>query len=189
MLFNWLKNRAKKRQIAENIYAVAANQARHPHFYQTLMVPDSITGRYELLCLHVFLLLERLREEKTPIARSISQNLTEILVKELERAYRDNGFRDLSIPKNVKKLIGGFYERAGYYKICVAQNDKTTLSNHLKHYIYRTNQSKEGTQPEHDCASELALYTLAAHAHLKKRTMEEIKTVNFAFLSPEVDQN
>ena len=189
MLFNWLKNRAKKRQIAENIYAVAASHARHPYFYQNLMVPDSITGRYELLCLHVYLLLERLKEQDSLKAQAISQTLTDILVKELERAYRDNGFQDLSIPKNVKKLIGGFYERARHYRACVCQNNKTALSDHLNEYIYRTNQSQTSPQPEHDYASKLALYTLAAHAHLKTLAMEEIETANFAFLSPELDRN
>lgn len=181
MLFKWLKNRAEKRQSYENIYTLAANHARHPLFYQDYCVADSITGRYELLCLHVYLLLERLRHDENQ--RHISQALTEILVKELERAYRDNGFQDLSIPKNIKMLIAGFYERATSYKNAIAAQDLEQLAHNLNLYVY---QGKNHSSVD-DRAIRLAIYTQAANDHLKTIPLDDFETGNFAFISPDME--
>ncbi len=179
MLFKWLKNRAEKRQRAENIYLLCANHARHPLFFESYQVPDSITGRYELLCIHVYLLLERLRREDD--LRELSQTLTEILVKELERAYRDNGHADLSIPKNIKKLIGGFYTRAESYKKGIRKNNLHVLAMALHDYVY----VNEGDKDER--AQKLAIYMLAAHTHLESLGIRDIENAHFAFISPDMD--
>lgn len=186
MVLNWLKNRAKKRHVAEKLYKIAAIHARHPVFYQRLMVPDSMSGRYELLCLHIFLLLERLRAENTDTSKKISRSLTDILLEELEHAYRDNGFQDSSITENIKKLIGGFYERTVRYREAVQSGNKTKLSNQLNQYIF-WNKSNETRQPEYICAEHLALYILAAHAHLQTTSMKDITMGQFSFLSPVID--
>lgn len=179
MIFKWLKNRAEKRQRAENIYKQAANHARDPYFYHGFQVPDSITGRYELLCVHIYLLLERLRH--VDASRELSQQLTEILVKELERAYRDNGFRDLSIPKNIKKLIAGFYGRADAYKTGIRRNSVPALSEAINTYIYDRNPVSN------EIVRQLAVYMLAAHAHLQSVSIEDIEAANFAFISPNME--
>ena len=179
MLFKWLKNRAEKRQKAENIYWLTANHARHPLFFQDYQVPDSITGRYELLCIHVYLLLERLRREDE--CRDLSQQITEILVKEIERAYRDNGFQDLSIPKNVKKLIAGFYQRADAYKGGVRQNSAERLVTSVNKFVY-ANQ----LDVNHN-AYRLSIYMLAAYTHLSSVYVTDIEEANFAFISPDME--
>ncbi len=179
MLFKWLKNRAEKRQRAENIYMLSANHARHPLFFQDYQVPDSITGRYELLCIHVYLLLERLRCEER--YRDLSQQLTEILVKEIERAYRDSGFQDLSIPKNIKKLIAGFYERTNAYKNGVRQNSAEKLANSVNEYVYA------GQLDVNQNAYKLSIYMLAAHTHLNSVAVTDIYEANFAFISPDME--
>lgn len=179
MLFKWLKNRAEKRRHAENIYNKAATHARHPYFYQALQVSDSITGRYELLCVHIYLVLERLRREEGQ--SELSQQITEILVKELERAYRDNGFRDLSIPKNIKKLIAGFYQRAEAYKAGIAQSSTQRLADAINTYIYANNSAVE------ERANKFAVYMLAANAHLQSISIKEIKNADFAFISPNME--
>lgn len=182
MLFKWLKNRAEKRQSYENIYWLAANHARHPLFYETYCVPDSITGRYELLCIHIYLLLERLRHEEDQ--RELSQALTEILVKELERAYRDNGFRDLSIPKNIKMLIAGFFERAGSYKEGIRGKNIDKLAGSLNQYVFQG----KGDGPLDENAKKLGIYMLAASEHLMRTPVSDIEKANFAFISPDMDE-
>ncbi len=181
MVFKWLKNRAEKRQVYENIYWLAANHARNPLFYESYSVADSITGRYEMLCVHVFLLLERLRNEES--SRNLSQELTEILVKELERAYRDNGFRDLSIPKNIKMLIAGFFERATSYKTALRANNQEQLAGLINKYVYQG----QGDVPIANEARKFAIYMLAANAHLKTVPVSDIEKANFAFISPDME--
>jgi cytochrome b pre-mRNA-processing protein 3 len=177
-MFKWLKNRAEKRQKANILYNLAANHARHPEFYQTYQVPDSITGRYELLCIHIFLLLDRLRSSESDI--EISQMLTEILVKELERAYRDSGFRDLAIPKNIKRLVAGFYERASAYKSGLNANDQKELMETINRFVFT------GATNVDDRSKRLAFYMVAARKALAKVMKEDIENTNFVFISPDI---
>lgn len=176
-MFNWLKNRAEKRRKANNLYSLAANHARHPDFYLTHQVSDSITGRYELLCLHVYLLLEALRNSGAE--EELSQMLTEILVKELERAYRDSGFRDLAIPKNIKRLIAGFYERARAYRAGIKSPRAGELAEAINHYVYT------GATAVDNRAESLARYVISAHNELAGFSRAEIENADFAFISPE----
>ena len=178
IMFKWLKNRAEKRQKANNLYNLAANHARHPEFYQSYQVPDSITGRYELLCIHIFLLLDRLRSSKAD--SELSQMLTEILVKELERAYRDSGFRDLAIPKNIKRLVAGFYERASAYKSGLNASNQEELQDAINRYVFT------GATTVDERSKRLALYLINARQALNMVVREDIENTNFAFISPEI---
>ena len=178
-MFKWLRNRAEKRRRANNLYSLAANHARHPNFYQSFQVPDSITGRSELLCIHIYLLLERLRSESND--DELSQMLTEVMVKELERAYRDSGFRDLAIPKNIKRLVAGFYERAGAYKAGIRQGNRRDLAEAINHYVYT------GATTVDARAENLTNYMLGAYSALSQQRIKDIENSSFTFITPEID--
>lgn len=178
-MFKWLRNRAEKRRSANKLYSLAATHARHPEFYQSFQVPDSITGRYEMLCIHIYLLLERLRKDSSD--DELSQMLTEVMVKELERAYRDSGFRDLAIPKNIKRLVAGFYERAGAYKGGIRQGNRRDLAEALNHYVYT------GATTVDARAENLTNYMLAAYDALSQYRIDDIENSNFIFIPPEIN--
>jgi cytochrome b pre-mRNA-processing protein 3 len=52
---------AARRQIAGQLYQAAVGHARAPFWYRELGVPDTPEGRFEMIALHVALLLRRLR--------------------------------------------------------------------------------------------------------------------------------
>jgi integrase len=41
-------------------------QAREPRFYQDLGVPDTVNGRFDLLVLHLWMVLRRMKLDATP---------------------------------------------------------------------------------------------------------------------------
>ena len=45
----------------EIIYGMIVTQAREAPFYQDLGVPDTVNGRFDLLLLHLWMVLRRLR--------------------------------------------------------------------------------------------------------------------------------
>ena len=45
----------------EAIYGMIVTQAREPLFYRDLGVPDTVNGRFDLLVLHLWMVLRRLR--------------------------------------------------------------------------------------------------------------------------------
>src|ERR1700733_3941758 len=60
------------------LYDAVVRQARQPDFYAAGGVPDSIDGRFEMIVLHGYLVLRRLRE-----AGEASQKLAQALVDRL----------------------------------------------------------------------------------------------------------
>ena len=62
-MLTWLKERAARRETASELYGVVVARAREPLFYRDWGVPDTPEGRYEMVALHLVLVLERLRVE------------------------------------------------------------------------------------------------------------------------------
>ena len=62
-----------------NLYAKIVSQARHERFYLFYSVPDTVNGRFELITLHMFIVLRRLKEIGLEGA-DVSQNLFDIMI-------------------------------------------------------------------------------------------------------------
>src|SRR5207244_13497317 len=76
----WPFNHFRKPRIAprgtiETIYGMIVTQAREPLFYRDLRVPDTVNGRFDLLLLHLWLLLRRLNSLEGGASGGLSQAL------------------------------------------------------------------------------------------------------------------
>jgi len=54
--------REPKDRPASDLYMAIVEQARQPQFYGAIGVPDTLDGRFELIVLHAFIVIGRLRE-------------------------------------------------------------------------------------------------------------------------------
>ncbi|HLZ81945.1 MAG TPA: ubiquinol-cytochrome C chaperone family protein [Caulobacteraceae bacterium] len=99
------------RKAAERLYAAAASQARTPALYARMGTPDTVEGRFELLTLHVILLIGRLKDGP-PEAAAVRQTLFDVYVGNLDAALREMGVGDLTVGKRMRKLGEAFYGRA-----------------------------------------------------------------------------
>ncbi len=106
-----LGNRPGSESAARRLHAAASAQSRRPEFYRAMAVPDTVDGRFELLTLHIVLLLERLKEQ--PGAR---QDLFDTYVSDLDGALREMGVGDLSMGRRMKQLGQVFYGRAAAFE-------------------------------------------------------------------------
>ena len=52
---------APQRGTIEAIYGMIVAQAREPLFYRALGVPDTVNGRFDMVLLHLWMVLRRLR--------------------------------------------------------------------------------------------------------------------------------
>jgi cytochrome b pre-mRNA-processing protein 3 len=93
----------------------AVAQARAPALYARLGAPDTIEGRFELLTLHVILLVEALRP-RGEAAGPTSQVLFDAYLADLDGALREMGVGDLSVGKRMRELGQAFYGRAAAYR-------------------------------------------------------------------------
>ena len=107
MFFRILRRKAGSESPARRLHASATAQSRRPEFYRAMGVADTVDGRFELLTLHIVLLLERLREQS-----AVRQDLFDIYVSDLDGALREMGVGDLSMGRRMKQLGQVFYGRA-----------------------------------------------------------------------------
>jgi cytochrome b pre-mRNA-processing protein 3 len=113
-----LRRGSAARPAAEAAYRAVVAQARRPEFYRALGVPDTLDGRFELIALHVFLVLRRLKGEAS--ARDMSQALADRLFEDLDRSLREMGAGDLGVGRRVKAMARAFYGRIAAYEAGLA---------------------------------------------------------------------
>ena len=99
------------KRIAAELYSGVVTAARAPAFYAELGVPDTVEGRYEMIVLHVVLLLRRMRQPGAGQKR-LSQALVDFMAADLDRSIRELGVGDMSVGKFMKRLGEGLYGRA-----------------------------------------------------------------------------
>ncbi|HVW92144.1 MAG TPA: ubiquinol-cytochrome C chaperone family protein [Devosia sp.] len=116
------------------VYAAIVTQSRQPRFYAEWGVPDTVTGRFDMLSLHLALLLRRLRDETA--ARGFSQALLDLFLADMDRSLRDLGIGDLSIPKRIKKMNGLFFGLLTRLDAALASGEAAALEDVLIRNIY-----------------------------------------------------
>ena len=157
-MFTWLANRPGNRRKARELYGAVVAQARRPLFYGAFGVADTMEGRYELLALHLVLLIERLGQPDVASDRLGRQTL-EVFVTDMDDSMREMGVGDASVPRKVKKAAGGVYERAGLYRAALAAPADTALEAMLSAHVYQGAPPPCGVAP-------LARYVRETLAHL-----------------------
>jgi cytochrome b pre-mRNA-processing protein 3 len=83
-----------------DLYAAVVAQARCPEFYEFCAVPDTVDGRFDMIALHVFLIMRRLKGQG-PAATACSRSVVETMVTDMDRSLREMGVGDLGVPKRV----------------------------------------------------------------------------------------
>jgi cytochrome b pre-mRNA-processing protein 3 len=109
-----LLGRAPEADAATLLYEGVVAQARQPAFYLRCGLPDSLDGRYEMIALHSFIVLRRLRALGAE-AEAVAQVFVDTLVLDLDRSLREMGVGDLGVGKRVKRMAAGFHGRITAY--------------------------------------------------------------------------
>lgn len=125
------------RLAAESLYTACVGQARQPWFYKDLGVPDTVDGRFDMVVLHVFLVLDRLRDAGGDA--ELQRLLQECLFADMDRSLREMGVGDLSVGKRVRDMASAYYGRLHAYEAAL-QDDvdaDAALQEALQRNIWR----------------------------------------------------
>ena len=114
-MFATLHRRRERRAAALAAYMRIVERAREPAFYVGWGVPDTLDGRFEVLALHVFLVLNRLKRE-TGEAIVFAQELFDTMFADLDSALREMGAGDLGVGRRVQAMAKGLYGRIAAYE-------------------------------------------------------------------------
>jgi cytochrome b pre-mRNA-processing protein 3 len=169
------------RRIAAELYSDVVAAARAPVFYADLAVPDTIEGRYEMIVLHIVLLLRRLRQPGTGQNR-LAQALVDFMAADLDRSIRELGVGDMSVGKFMKRLGEGLYGRAAAYDKALDERDAQALEAAVLRNIF------DGDDPGERILATIACYMQAQHDHLTGLAVEPIAAGHVAF-KPFADMN
>jgi cytochrome b pre-mRNA-processing protein 3 len=133
----WFQARAESRRIGRDVYDAIVAQARTPGFYRELQVPDTVEGRFELIVLHIALVLNRLVREGAA-GQQVAQSLTESFVADMDDTLREMGIGDLGVPRRVKKAAAALYERGQAYAsgLSARQAAPDPLAAALSEHVY-----------------------------------------------------
>ncbi|MGI6852651.1 ubiquinol-cytochrome C chaperone family protein [Mesorhizobium sp. 1B3] len=164
------------RIIVDSLYAKIVAAARQPELYSEWHVPDTPLGRFEMVGLHLFLLLHRVRGE-TGAIRDVAQELTDEFFRDVEHSIRELGISDPGVPKRMKKLARMFYGRVVSYGDAIDADDRQALAE----AIARNVRPDVDGWPE---ADRLTAYVITAAQGLAALTIDAILQGSAEFPSP-----
>jgi len=172
-----LFRRSDRERAVDELYATVVAQARQPHFYAAWDVPDTAEGRFEMIALHAFLLLRRLKAERQRTA-TLAQDFFDLMFADLDRNLREMGIGDTGIGKRVKAMAQSFYGRIAAYDAGLADGD-AALGDALSRNVFR-GQAAAGGRP-----LELAAYVRRQAAYLDSQDCTNLLAGRLSFVAPE----
>ncbi len=174
------------------LYAAIVTEARHVAFYADYGVPDTPTARFDMIVLHLALVARRLRADpaadvalpregrrqpETPNRRL--QDLVDLFFTEMDRALREMGVGDVSVPKRMSKLAGAWNGRTRAYDEALVAGDGAALAAALARNVFTTASDKSG-------AAALAAHVRAADAGLALQPLDRLLAGHVAWPDPAV---
>ncbi len=101
--------------VTHRIYTSIVKQSRQPGFYLNCGVPDTPDGRFDLIVVHTFLVLRRLKDE-TGKTTDLAQAIFDLMFADMDQNLREMGTGDMGVGKKIKALAEAFYGRLKAYE-------------------------------------------------------------------------
>jgi len=132
----------RKSTATDPVYAVYNSivaQSRQPVFYAEWGVPDTVTGRFDMISLHMALLFRRLRHG--PKDKAFSQAVFDLFFKDMDRSLREMEAGDLSVPKKIQKMGNLFFGLLTAMNEAMDRNDNAALAGVISRNVFDSQDS------------------------------------------------
>jgi cytochrome b pre-mRNA-processing protein 3 len=160
-----------------DLYGAIVAQARSSAFYASYGVPDTVQGRFDLIVLHLVLLLDRLNQDHS-VGRDAGQKLFDLFCSDLDANLREMGVGDLAVPKEMRRFAEAFYGRQTAYLAALASPDEQDLERALARNIFQDVGGNAG-------ARRLAQYTRAVLRQVVAQDETPLLRGKITYPSPE----
>jgi cytochrome b pre-mRNA-processing protein 3 len=118
------------------LYRQIAAQARLPIFYTGYGVPDTIDGRFEMLCLHTYALFHSLKGKGTD-ADALAQATYDAMFADVDGSLREMGVADLGVGKRIKAMTEALNGRIQAFDRALAA-EGLALDEAIRRNVYGT---------------------------------------------------
>jgi cytochrome b pre-mRNA-processing protein 3 len=150
-------------------------QAREPVFYQALNVPDTVNARFDMVVVHLWLVLRRLRELEPEGVTA--QGLFDHFCADMDANLREMGVGDLTVPKRMQKFGEAFYGRTAAYDTASSAGEAAMAEVLARNVLNSADPAKAGG---------LAAYVTAAMARLAGIEGQVVRAGDWQFPKPQV---
>jgi len=157
-----LKSRQRSttcRTLARHLHAALVTRARKPDFFRGFHVADTMDGRFDLVALHGWLVLERL--ESRP---DVAQALIDEIFEGFEEALRQLGTGDMGMNRRLKTMANAFYGRLQAYRGSSSFED---LAEAIWRNLYRGSENRRAE------AVTMATYAQSVRSHLASSDLNQ----------------
>jgi cytochrome b pre-mRNA-processing protein 3 len=182
-MFRWLGKHVRDhhrtqqlQQQARQLYDAIVAQARQAVFYRDHGIPDTVPGRFEMLAMHMFLVLERLKvlgDEADPLA----QQLVNVMFDDMDDVARELGVGDMAVAPKVKKLARSFRSRLEAYERVYAGPEENRASQ-LGEILIPGDETRELS------VSWFKTYLSQQRAALEQYSLDDLTAPDFTFHEP-----
>jgi cytochrome b pre-mRNA-processing protein 3 len=162
---------------ARALYDEIAQRARRPVLFTLYGVPDSIDGRFEMLCLHAYALFHGLKG-KGADAEALSQAVYDVMFADLDGSLRELGAADLGVGKRIKIMTEALKGRIQAYDRGLAAGD-AELQQGIRRNVYGT------VTPSGDQVRAMAAYLRRVRAVLVGASLDDFTTARVMAQLPE----
>jgi len=174
MIWKRIFGRSDRDEVPFALYRALVAQARKPGLYIHAGVPDTLEGRFEMVMLHAFLVLRRLKTAEGP-ARELAQRVFDIMFDDMDQTLREIGVGDLSVGKKIKAMAASFYGRVAAYDEGLDDAAGDALDKAIRRNVFA------GMTPEDTSVTVLAGYVRKSADMLGRQQDEDLLKGRVAF--------
>lgn len=146
--------------------------ARMKHWYASCHVADSVSGRFDMICAVLSVVMVRLEASEL---RGESALLAELFVEDLDGQLREFGVNDVVVGKRMGKLMSTLGGRLGAIRAALNGRDEVKLADAMERNITYSDEAS----PE--C---VAKQILALHDALANVSNDELVAADFTLAEP-----
>jgi cytochrome b pre-mRNA-processing protein 3 len=153
-MLNALRRASARAKAVRSLYDALIAQARQPVFFADFGVQDSIDGRFDMVTLHAWLVLDRLHAAGL---MPLANRLRDTIFIGFDEALRDLGAGDMGMGRKIKTMREAFNGRMRAYD---SAEGETGLAAAIVRNVFRGNEQRQAE------ALIIARYTLASRVRL-----------------------
>lgn len=172
-MFDLLKFRKNTKPAVDKLYGEIFAQSRNSVFYTDYGVPDTVDGRFDLLLVHIFMVMQRLVGKKGA-AKQVAQGLFDMTFADMDQSLRQAGVGDVGVPKHMRRMMKAFNGRMYAYREAIEEDQ---LPAALERNLYGTVDA-----PSADVLAAMAAYVAQNIDYINGQSLDDIVLGRVDFL-------
>ena len=169
-----LLGRKRHERAGFELYTAAVGAARDPYIFETLGVPDTLDGRFDVIGLYVFLVVHRLHAASKE-GQALAQAVFDAMFSDMDINLREIGVGDMTVGKRVRAMWEAFNGRSTAYAAALDSGDLTALTDAVARNVWRGEAAPPGS------AHTLATLVMEQSAHLAEQPIDALLAGRVSF--------